>query len=83
MPWRRFFGGKPSPDQAHPETILYNYLTTPRVHVPRWYHEGSAVFMHVAKPDYEPTAGCVALAMPDLLALLKHCSPGDRLCVAG
>lgn len=44
---------------------------------------GSAVFMHVAKPDYEPTAGCVALAMPDLLALLKHCSPGDRLCVAG
>jgi L,D-peptidoglycan transpeptidase YkuD (ErfK/YbiS/YcfS/YnhG family) len=44
---------------------------------------GSAVFMHVAKPDYEPTAGCVALALPDLLALLKDCAPGDRLCVAG
>lgn len=44
---------------------------------------GSAVFMHVAKPDYEPTAGCVALALPDLLALLKHCAPGDRLCIAG
>jgi L,D-peptidoglycan transpeptidase YkuD (ErfK/YbiS/YcfS/YnhG family) len=44
---------------------------------------GSAVFIHVAKPDYEPTAGCVALALPDLLALLKHCAPGDRLCVAG
>jgi len=43
---------------------------------------GSAVFMHVAKPDYEPTAGCVALALPDLLALLKDCSPGDRLCIA-
>lgn len=43
--WRRFFGGKPTPVQEHPETILYNYLTTPRVHVPRWYHEGSAVFM--------------------------------------
>jgi hypothetical protein len=25
----------------------------------------------------------VALALPDLLALLKHCAPGDRLCVAG
>ena len=44
---------------------------------------GSAVFMHVAKPDYEPTAGCVALALPDLLTLLKDCAPGDRLCVAG
>ena len=43
--WRRFFGGKPMPVQEHPESILYNYLTTPRVHVPRWYHEGSAVFM--------------------------------------
>jgi L,D-peptidoglycan transpeptidase YkuD (ErfK/YbiS/YcfS/YnhG family) len=43
---------------------------------------GSAVFMHVAKPDYEPTAGCVALALPDLLALLKDCAPGDRLCIA-
>ena len=44
---------------------------------------GSAVFMHVAKPDYEPTAGCVALALPDLLVLLKDCAPGDRLRIAG
>ena len=26
-------------------SILYNYLATPRVNVPRWYLEGSAVFM--------------------------------------
>ena len=31
---------------------------------------GSAIFLHVATPDYAPTAGCVALALPDLLALL-------------
>jgi hypothetical protein len=43
--WRNFFFGKPSPLEAHPESILYNYLTTPRVNVPRWYLEGSAVFM--------------------------------------
>jgi hypothetical protein len=43
--WRRFFGGKPMPLQDHPESVLYNYLTTPRVNVPRWYLEGSAVFM--------------------------------------
>lgn len=43
--WRRLFAGKPMPLQEHPESILYNYLTTPRVNVPRWYLEGSAVFM--------------------------------------
>lgn len=43
--WRRLFHGKPMPLQEHPESILYNYLTTPRVNVPRWYLEGSAVFM--------------------------------------
>ena len=30
---------------AHPETLLYDYLTAPRAIAPRWYHEGSAVFM--------------------------------------
>jgi len=31
---------------------------------------GSAIFLHVARPDYGPTEGCVALARSDLLALL-------------
>ncbi|HEY5106972.1 MAG TPA: hypothetical protein VII73_09415 [Caulobacteraceae bacterium] len=43
--WRRIFHGKPMPLEDHPESILYNYLATPRVNVPRWYLEGSAVFM--------------------------------------
>ena len=32
------------PIQEHPESILYNFLATPRNNVPRWYLEGSAVF---------------------------------------
>jgi L,D-peptidoglycan transpeptidase YkuD (ErfK/YbiS/YcfS/YnhG family) len=32
---------------------------------------GSAIFLHVATPDYAPTAGCIALALPDLRALLE------------
>jgi hypothetical protein len=32
------------PIQEHPESIVWNYLATPRVNVPRWYLEGSAVF---------------------------------------
>lgn len=42
---------------------------------------GSAIFLHVARPDYGPTEGCVALAPDDLRALLKACSGADRLCV--
>ena len=36
-------------------------------------HHGSAIFMHVAHPQYQPTEGCVALALVDLLELLKQC----------
>ncbi|MBV9904957.1 MAG: hypothetical protein JO346_10305 [Alphaproteobacteria bacterium] len=43
--WRDFFHGKPQPVAAHPETILYSYLAQPRTNVPRWYLEGTAVFM--------------------------------------
>ena len=43
--FRRLFGGKVNPIREQPETILYMYLTAPRVAAPRWYHEGIAVFM--------------------------------------
>jgi len=33
-------------------------------------HRGSAIFLHVARPDFAPTEGCVALALPDLVRLL-------------
>lgn len=42
--WRKFFHGKPVPQQEHPETILYNFLASPRLNAPRWLLEGSAVF---------------------------------------
>ena len=32
---------------------------------------GSAIFIHIAKDDYEPTEGCVALKQADLLYLLS------------
>jgi len=42
---------------------------------------GSAIFIHVARPDYGPTAGCVALALGDLLALLAAAGPEDQLVI--
>ena len=41
--------------------------------------KGSAIFMHVARPDYAPTEGCVALALEDLLEVLAACGPGDTI----
>jgi hypothetical protein len=42
---RKFFGGKVAPIAEAPLSMLYSYLTTPRMYAPRWYHEGMAVFM--------------------------------------
>ena len=40
---------------------------------------GSAIFLHVARPDYGPTAGCVALALADLLTVLREADPEARV----
>ncbi|HMG50128.1 MAG TPA: L,D-transpeptidase family protein [Inquilinus sp.] len=42
---------------------------------------GSAVFIHLARPDWGPTEGCVALARADLIDLLAAAAPGDSLVV--
>ena len=39
--------------------------------------KGSAIFLHVARPDYEPTEGCIALSFCDLLEALNAVAPGD------
>ena len=36
---------------------------------------GSAIFLHIARPDYAPTEGCVALALEDLLDFLRQADP--------
>ena len=43
--FRKIFFGKVAPTDEDPVSIFYSYLTNPRRYAPRWYHEGSAVFM--------------------------------------
>ncbi len=43
--WRRFLGGKPMPVQEHPEIHPLQLPRHAAQPVPRWYLEGSAVFM--------------------------------------
>lgn len=42
---------------------------------------GSAIFLHVARSDFAPTEGCIALRLADLSELLRACQPGDRIVV--
>ncbi|MFI4998670.1 MAG: L,D-transpeptidase [Reyranellales bacterium] len=40
---------------------------------------GSAIFLHIARGDYEPTRGCIAFAAKDLLELVTLIGPQTRL----
>ena len=42
---------------------------------------GSAIFLHIARSDYSPTQGCVALAREHLLAVLRAAEPGAAVVV--
>lgn len=42
---RRLFRGKVYPSQEQPLSMVWSYLTSPRLYAPRWYHEGIASFM--------------------------------------
>ena len=44
---------------------------------------GSAIFIHLMRPDRGPTAGCVGLRLSDLRRLLPRLGPETRLVVRG
>jgi len=69
-------------DRLRRDDILYDMVieidhnTRPRV-----AGRGSAVFIHVARPGFAPTAGCVALRPRDLKALLSRINPKTRILI--
>jgi L,D-peptidoglycan transpeptidase YkuD (ErfK/YbiS/YcfS/YnhG family) len=64
-------------DHLYDLVIELSHNTRPRV-----AGRGSAVFLHVARPDRSGTAGCVALTAKDLLQLIGRLGPGTRIDVA-
>jgi L,D-peptidoglycan transpeptidase YkuD (ErfK/YbiS/YcfS/YnhG family) len=40
---------------------------------------GSAIFLHLARPDFAPTEGCVATDLKTLLAIIRGARSGDHL----
>jgi L,D-peptidoglycan transpeptidase YkuD (ErfK/YbiS/YcfS/YnhG family) len=46
---------------------------------PRTRNLGSAIFLHVARPGFAPTEGCIALRRADLIRVLSRMRCGTRL----
>jgi len=44
--------------------------------------KGSAIFLHLARPDYSHTQGCVALAYDDAVAAIAQLRPGDQVVIS-
>ncbi|MCY0148996.1 L,D-transpeptidase family protein [Hoeflea sp. G2-23] len=71
------------PFAASHETLIRSDALYDAVLVLNWNYQsrargrGSAIFMHVARPGYAPTEGCVALKWRDLVRLLKVIRRGD------
>ena len=42
---------------------------------------GSAIFLHIARPDFAPTAGCLAVKREVLFAVLPLLGPGSRIAI--
>jgi L,D-peptidoglycan transpeptidase YkuD (ErfK/YbiS/YcfS/YnhG family) len=63
-------------DRLYDLIIEIDHNTRPRI-----ARRGSAVFLHVARPDRSPTAGCVAFAAPDLRRLLARLGPKTRILI--
>jgi L,D-peptidoglycan transpeptidase YkuD (ErfK/YbiS/YcfS/YnhG family) len=63
-------------DRLYDLIVEIDHNTRPRV-----AGRGSAVFMHVARPGFTPTAGCVALKTDALLRLVRSMNPRTRIVI--
>jgi L,D-peptidoglycan transpeptidase YkuD (ErfK/YbiS/YcfS/YnhG family) len=65
-------------DGVYDLLVVIGYNTDPIV-----AGAGSAIFLHIARADFSPTAGCIAIAAPVLAALLPRLGPASTITIAG
>lgn len=63
-------------DHLYDFIIEIDHNTRPRV-----ANRGSAVFLHLARPAFAPTAGCIAMTRASMLRLLARLGPRTRIVV--
>jgi L,D-peptidoglycan transpeptidase YkuD (ErfK/YbiS/YcfS/YnhG family) len=75
----------PYPADAEPmwlEDAVYDLLVVIGYNVnPVVRGAGSAIFLHVARPDFSPTAGCIAVEREVLVGLMPLLGPGSIIAI--
>jgi L,D-peptidoglycan transpeptidase YkuD (ErfK/YbiS/YcfS/YnhG family) len=61
-------------DELYDTVMVLDWNVTRRA-----LYRGSAIFLHLARPGYTPTAGCVAVTAADMRRLLMFLAPGAVL----
>lgn len=63
-------------DDLYDFIVEIDYNTRPRV-----ARKGSAVFLHLARKSFSPTAGCVGMTKSAMLRLLSRIGPSTRIVI--
>jgi L,D-peptidoglycan transpeptidase YkuD (ErfK/YbiS/YcfS/YnhG family) len=77
----RLAGDQPG-DRLTREDHLYDFIVEiDHNSAPRIAGRGSAVFLHLARPDFSPTAGCVSMTKSAMLRLLRRMGPQTKIMI--
>jgi L,D-peptidoglycan transpeptidase YkuD (ErfK/YbiS/YcfS/YnhG family) len=76
LPSRRSAEGLKRADTLYDLVLVLGYNDRPRVR-----GRGSAIFVHLARPGFTPTDGCIALSRRDLASLLAALTPRSAIVV--
>ena len=61
-------------DNIYDLVLVINYNISPTI-----AYNGSAIFIHIAKRNFEPTNGCIAIKKNDFKEILITLKPSDKI----
>jgi L,D-peptidoglycan transpeptidase YkuD (ErfK/YbiS/YcfS/YnhG family) len=71
-----------SGDRLRRDDHLYDFIVEiDHNYSPRIKGRGSAVFLHLARENFGPTAGCVSMTKSSMLRLLQRLGPNTRIVI--
>ena len=75
-------GGEAPGDRLTRSDHLYDFIVEiDHNTAPRIAGRGSAVFLHLARPNFSPTAGCVSMTKASMLRLLRRMGPATKIII--
>jgi L,D-peptidoglycan transpeptidase YkuD (ErfK/YbiS/YcfS/YnhG family) len=75
-------GSDQNGDRLQRDDHLYDFIIEiDHNAMPRVAGRGSAVFLHLARENFGPTAGCVAMTQSAMLRLLQRLGPRTRIVI--